>query len=141
MDAKTFLNALEEDRRKMLSPMRDIILKFDTEVTEEVSEMMGKEMLIYKQRDLFKYALASTKAHLSFHSMVLYGCPPVHLKFSKLLPKAKFQKGCINFKNLEQLPLSTFEELVRDSANVAWPPKIYQDSLEKAANRKKKKAE
>jgi hypothetical protein len=48
--------------------------------------------------------------------MILYGYPPVYSKYSKLLNKAKFQKGCINFNSAEQMPLETITDFMKNCA-------------------------
>src|SRR5947207_5101154 len=102
MTPKQYIDSLPEDRKEVISKLRALILKSDPLVREVVSGLMGREALIFMQGDLFKYALSSAKQHMSFHSMVMYasqsrfGGSGLREKFEKLLPKAKFQKGCIN---------------------------------------------
>ena len=132
MTPTVFLNGLPPDRKKTLAAIRKLILTYDNSVTESVGEMMGKEMLIYKAGDIFKYALASTKGYMSFHSMVMYGCAP-HLreKYITLLKKAKFQKGCINFKTADEMPLDIAEQFIKESAAIPFPPQWYFDRIKK----------
>lgn len=125
---KQYLDSLPEDRKEVISKLRELILKSDPLVREVVGGMMGKEMLVYMQGDVFKYALSSVKQHMSFHSMVMYGSSlrfggsGLREKFEKLLPKAKFQKGCINFKNALQMPMDTAEKFIKEMAKVEYPP-------------------
>ena len=71
---------------------------------------------------------------MSLHNMIIYGHAPVYEKYSKLLNKAKFQKGCINFKSAEQMPAETVKELMQDCAKAA--PKYLE--IYKARMAKKK---
>ena len=80
--------------------------------------MMGKQMIIYKEGQLFTYALASVKSHMSLHLMPIYGYPGLHARYVSLLNKAKFQKGCINFKQAEEMPLNIVEDLLADCAKI-----------------------
>ena len=75
-------------------------------------------MIIYKANNVFKYGLASVKDYMSLHLMPMYGSPTIFNKYSKILDKAKFQKGCINFKNKEQMPLPIVENLLKDCAPI-----------------------
>jgi hypothetical protein len=45
----------------------------------------------------------------------MYSFAPIHAKYSKLLSTAKFQKGCINFKSAEQMPLATVADFIKES--------------------------
>ena len=139
MTPKQYLDSLPEDRKEVISKLRALILKSDPLVKEVVGGMMGREMLMYMQGDFMKYALSSVKQHMSFHSMVMYGSSvkfggsELREKFEKLLPKAKFQKGCINFKNAVQLPLDIAEKFVKEMAKAEYPPKAFKESMEKNA--------
>ena len=144
MTPKEYLDSLPEDRKAILSKLRQLILKSDPLVKEVVSSMMGKEMLMYMQGDFMKYALSSVKEHMSFHSMVMYGSSTrfggsgLREKFEKLLPKAKFQKGCINFKDVIQMPLDIAEKFVKEMAKVEYPPPEYKERMEKSIKRSQK---
>ena len=81
--------------------------------------MMGKEMILYKEKGYFKYGLASVKNHISIHIMPIYGGSPLHEKYQKLLPSVRFQKGCLNFKNAADVPLQTISHLFADCAKVS----------------------
>ena len=149
MTPKQYLDSLPEDRKAIISKLRGFILKSDPLVKEVVSSMMGKEMLVYMQGDIMKYALSSVKQHISFHSMVMYcssttlGGNGLREKFEKLLPEAKFQKGCINFKNAIQLPLDIAEKFIKEMAKVEYPPPELKERMEKSAallKAKRKKA-
>ena len=143
MTGKEYLNALAPDRKALISSLRDLIFKHDRNVKESVERMMGTEMLVYKTPEgIFKYALSSVKTHMSFHSMVLYcsserfGGTGLREKYQALLPKVKFQKGCINFKNAGQMPLDIIEEFIRESAGLEYPPAIFRaQALQKEAKR------
>ena len=145
MTPKQYLDTLPEDRKEVISKLREYILKSDPLVKEVVGGMMGREMLIYMQGDLMKYALSSVKQHMSFHSMVMYGSSTrfggsgLRETYEKLMPKAKFQKGCINFKNAMQMPFDIAEKFVKEMAKVEYPPAEYRERMEKSAAKLKAK--
>ena len=102
----------------ILSAIHEIIMKEDKKVKAEVGTMMGKEMILYKMSRFFKYGLFSVKGHMSLHLMPIYGSSELHHKYEHLLNHAKFQKGCINFKKAEEMPLNIVHDLLRDCAKV-----------------------
>jgi hypothetical protein len=113
-----FLKEQDPSRKALLKAIHEIILKQDKKVTPTVSGMMGKEMIMYTQGGTMIYALSSVKAHMSLHLMPIYGSSPLHAKYQKLLPDAKFQKGCINFKTADEMPLPVVQSLLSDCAKV-----------------------
>ena len=112
-----FLSELSEEEKSIIEQMRAMILNMDPNVKEETGDMMrSKNSLVYKEQGVFKYGLAKTKNHFSFHSMVMYAHEDVKnfiLKHSKTL---KIQKGCVNFKDVTDFPLPLFKEFLRVSA-------------------------
>ncbi|MGA2260778.1 MAG: DUF1801 domain-containing protein [Acidobacteriota bacterium] len=136
MTVQEYLDSLQPDRETIISRLHQLIMEHDKNVKVSVGRMMGKEMLVYNMPDgIFKYALSSVKTHMSFHSMVMYGSSErfcgtgLREKYEKLLSKAKFQKGCINFKNAAQMPLDIVEEFVKESAMQEYPPAIYKERM------------
>ena len=119
MSITEYLNTQEPERKKLMTNIHKIILETNSTVKARVGEMMGKEMIMYEIGGAFIYALASVKSHMSLHNMIIYGHPPVYSKYSKLFAKTKFQKGCINFKNAEQMPLEIVKQLMIDCAEAA----------------------
>jgi hypothetical protein len=133
MKPEEYLETLEPARKEVLNAIRKLVLKHDKKVVEVVSSLMSKQMLIYNCDGHFKYALAATKTGMTFHSLVMYGYPELHAKYVKLLPKAKFQKGCINFIKPEQMPLEVVDEMMKDFAKCEFPPKQFAKSMNKKA--------
>jgi hypothetical protein len=121
VNVQEYLNTISLERIDTISRIRELILANDKNVEESVQNTMGQPMLVYTCKGTFKYALASPKGHISFHSMVMYAHPAIKGKYMPLLPKAKFQKGCINFPRLEQFPYDVLGELIRDSAKCRFP--------------------
>ena len=129
-----FIAKQTPERQALLTSLHNIILKTNKKVVAEVAPMMRQEMIQYKiypmgtnamvtakeSSKYFVYGLASTKNYMSIHSMPLYACKPIHEKFSKLLKKAKFQKGCINFKNAGEMPLDIAEQFMKACAEIDW---------------------
>lgn len=94
-----------------------IICKHDKSVKKGKGTVMGNASgEVFNQDGVFKYAVAKTRTGYSFHSMVIYGNPNLYNDLKAKLAKAKFQKGCINFKSVEDFPIKIFEEHIRKSA-------------------------
>lgn len=134
------LDKKEPARQPLLKALHEVILKNDPSVEAVVGMMMGKEMILYNDRGFFKYGLAAPKDYMSLHVLPMYMNPPLHSKYEALLPKAKFQKGCINFKNAEEMPVDIAAQLISACAPIDLK-KIRQDYLDsKKAKSKKAKA-
>ena len=112
-----YISQQPEERQELLTRIHEIILKEDKTVEPMVEPMMGKDMIVYKA-GIFKYGLSGMKNYMSLHMMPIYGSPDLYEKYKALLPGAKFQKGCINFKNEEDLPLDILKQLVHDCSKI-----------------------
>lgn len=120
MTPAEYITTQPEDRREILTALHEIILKHDASVGSIVEPMMGADMIIYKEDGkVMKYALASGKKHLSLHCLPMYMNAPMHSKYSALLLKAKFQKGCINFTGADDLPTAIAAQLIDDCAQIS----------------------
>jgi len=118
MSILPFLSKQTSERKQILSAIHKIIVAGDKNAKAEIGTMMGKEMILYKTSEVFKYGLSSVKSHMSLHAMPIYGSGKLHSKYAKLLNQAKLQKGCINFKNSEEMPLDIVRQLIDDCAKV-----------------------
>jgi hypothetical protein len=130
MTIAEFIQTVPQERQSTFTKFHEIILANDPSVTAVVKPMMGKEMILFEERCYMKYGLASTKAYMSLHCLPMYMNPPLYAKFVALLPTAAFQKGCINFKDENELPPATLAEVIRACSAIS-----IADQLEK---RKKK---
>ena len=103
-----------------MTDLHRVIIAGDKSVTPVIEPMMGKEMIIYKEQGkIMKYALADTKKYMSLHCLPMYCNPAVHTKYSNLLSAAKFQKGCINFKDAGEMPLSIVSQLIAETSVIS----------------------
>jgi len=118
MTVAEFLSRQAPERKETLLAINDIIINEDNNINAEVGKMMGQEMILYKASGVFKYGLSSVKSHMSLHLMPIYGDSKLHSEYKKLLTKAKFQKGCINFKKENEMPLNIIRDLLKDCAKV-----------------------
>lgn len=108
-----------------------MIIANDPSITPVVKPMMGKDMILFEDHGYMKYGLADTKKYMSLHCLPIYMDKGLHAKYEALLPAAQFQKGCINFTDVEQMPLETVTALIMDCALI--------NMKEMLENRKKKK--
>ena len=99
-----FLEKQDPERKELLKSIHKVIVENDKTVKATVGKMMGKDMILYNCPGSFKYGLASVKEHMSLHCLPIYGDKKLYEKYEKLFSKAKLQKGCINFKNADEMP-------------------------------------
>ena len=136
MDIKDYISKQPPLRQNLLTRIHRIILDEDKSVKAEVETMMGKEMIVYKGKGLMKYGLASVKSYMSLHVMAIYGSDTLYSKYKKLLTKANFQKGCINFDNEDEMPTEIVQQLIED-CSVIDLIKIKEDYLRMKKNKTK----
>ncbi len=118
MSITAYIASQPADRQALLSQIHDIIIRKDPTVTAVVAPMMGKEMIIYNAPGTFKYGLSSVKNYMSLHVLPMYGSAVLYEKYKGLLKDASFQKGCINFKNKDEMPLTIVENLIADCSKI-----------------------
>lgn len=118
MSIKEFISSQPAERQGLLTSIHEIIMATDKTVKAAIKPMMGKEMIIYDAPEMFKYGLASVKNYMSLHIMPIYASPTLYSKYQGLLDKASFQKGCINFKHAEEMPLEIVKQLFEDCSKV-----------------------
>ena len=118
MTISEFISAQPQERQALLSQIHEIILQNDKTVTAIIAPMMGKDMIIYNAPGTFKYGLASVKKYMSLHVLPMYGSPIIYDKYKALMEKASFQKGCINFKHQDEVPLKIIKSLIADCSKI-----------------------
>lgn len=118
MSIAAFISSQPIERQELLSQLHEVIIDNDKTVTAVVAPMMGKEMIIYNAPGTFKYGLASVKKHMSLHLLPMYGSSIIYEKYKALLKEASFQKGCINFKSKEEIPLNIVTDLIIECAKI-----------------------
>jgi hypothetical protein len=109
---------LPPERQEMIRVLHQAVIDHDPSVVAAIKPMMRQEMILYEEACAMKYGLASAKAHMSFHCLPMYMKPEIHTKYQNLMSKAAFQKGCINFKSLEELPVNVFSELIAECSAI-----------------------
>jgi hypothetical protein len=140
MDLKVerYIATQPPDRQRILTDIHLIIIQEDQTVVPVVEPMMGKEMIVYKGKGLMKYGLAGVKNYMSLHVLPIYGSKTLFNKYKALLPKANFQKGCINFDTPEKMPLDTVRQLFADCSKIDLL-KIREDYLKQKKLKGKEK--
>jgi hypothetical protein len=131
MNIADHISQAPQERQAILTALHEIIIANDPTVVPVIKPMMGKEMILYEERCYMKYGLASTKQYMSLHCLPMYMNPALYQQFEKLLPNAKFQKGCINFTDTEAMPPAVLAEIITECASISIATML--------ENRKKKK--
>ena len=118
MTISEYISNQSAERQHLLTELHEIILQKDKTVTAEIAPMMGKDMIIYNAPGSFKYGLSSVKNYMSLHVLPMYGSTTIYEKYKALLSNASFQKGCINFKNKDEMPLKIVKELITECSAI-----------------------
>jgi Domain of unknown function (DU1801) len=124
------------DRQSIMTAIHSIIVQEDKTVVPVVESMMGKEMIVYKGKGIMKYGLAGVKNYMSLHVMPIYGSKTLFAKYKALLHKANFQKGCINFRSADEMPLDLIRQLFIDCSKIDLL-KIREDYLKEKKSKGK----
>jgi uncharacterized protein YdhG (YjbR/CyaY superfamily) len=106
-DVDTYIDALDEPRKSSLQQLRHIIL----ETVPEVEETIQYNMPYYTYHGML-CAFASQKNYMSFY--LLDG--EIVEKNRHLLAGLSIGKGCIRFKDISKLPVSTIRAMLRETA-------------------------
>jgi uncharacterized protein YdhG (YjbR/CyaY superfamily) len=119
-----YLANLPEDRRKIISAVRDLILQNLPEGYQETINwgMLSYEIPLetypdtYNKNPLSNVGLAAQKNYNSLYLMAVYQNPADYQElmdaFEAMGIKPDMGKSCIRFKTLEQLPLDTIARLI-----------------------------
>ena len=128
-DAETvdeYLTSLPDDRREMISALRDLVL---ANLPEGLQETMNWGMISYEVplqvcpntyngKPLMFAALASQKRHCSLYMMPVYQDPDKHARllqaYDEMGRRPNMGKSCIRFTRLEHLPLETLATLISE---------------------------
>ncbi|MBT3217127.1 MAG: DUF1801 domain-containing protein [Candidatus Marinimicrobia bacterium] len=124
--AEAYLQELPEDRREIVSTIREKILD---NLPDGYVESMNWGMLCYEipletyphtynKQPLGIASIASQKNHIAIYMMGCYMVPSQRKKlkkaFSDMGVKPNMGKSCIRFTKLEKIPLKTILELIRN---------------------------
>ncbi|MCS4225757.1 DUF1801 domain-containing protein [Sphingobacterium sp. BIGb0165] len=125
MEIEQYISTLSQTEQQAISQFRKVILENDKAVSESFGKFMSNPNAIsYNEQGVFKYGLTIAKNYISFHSLVMYSNPKLMGKLKSKLPKAKFQKGCINFKSLDEFPESVLVDHILISSKIDFSPVI-----------------
>ncbi|GAA4180916.1 MULTISPECIES: DUF1801 domain-containing protein [Sphingobacterium] len=125
MEIEQYISTLSQTEQQAISQFRKVILENDKAVSESFGKFMSNPNAIsYNEQGVFKYGLTVAKNYISFHSLVMYSNPQLIDELKSKLPKAKFQKGCINFKSLDEFPESVLIDHMQISSKIDFSPVI-----------------
>ncbi|MND78039.1 hypothetical protein D3C87_622520 [compost metagenome] len=125
MEIEQYISTLSQTEQQAINQFRKVILENDKAVSESFGKFMSNPNAIsYNEQGVFKYGLTVAKNYISFHSLVMYSNPQLMDELKLKLPKAKFQKGCINFKSLDEFPESILVDHMQISSKIDFSPVI-----------------
>ena len=121
---EAYLASLPEDRREIISAVRDLILQNLPEGYQETINwgMLSYEIPLetypdtYNKNPLSNVGLAAQKNYNSLYLMAVYQNPADYKElmdaFASMGIKPDMGKSCVRFNTLEQLPLETIARLI-----------------------------
>ena len=119
-----YLASLPQDRREVISALRDLILDNLPKGYEETINwgMLSYEVPLeiypdtYNKKPLSYIGLAAQKNYNSLYLMSVYQDPADYQElmdaFAAMGVKPDMRKSCIRFKSLDQIPLETISRLI-----------------------------
>lgn len=141
-----YISQLPEDRKKVMSKLRSVVLKNLPEGFEETMNygMLGYVVPLDKYPDGYHcdptqplpfMNLASQKNHIGFYHMGIYSDPELLDWFTSEYPKyvsnkLDMGKSCIRFKNPSKIPFDLLGELVTKMSAEDWIKK-YESAIKK----------
>lgn len=137
-----YLASLPEERREIISAVRDLILQNLPEGYQETINwgMLSYEIPLetypdtYNKNPLSYVGLAAQKNYNSLYLMAIYQNPADYQElmdaFAEMGIKPNLGKSCVRFTKLDQLPLDTIARLIAKTS-VADYIRIYETSQAK----------
>ncbi len=122
--AEEYLESLPDDRREVVSAVRDVVLRnlpagyVETASAGMITYSVPLERFpdTYNKQPLGYVALASQKSHVALYMMGAYADPAqarwIEEEFARAGKKLDMGKSCIRFRKLEDLPLDVIGEAV-----------------------------
>ena len=119
-----YLNELPEDRRQVISAVREVILRNLPEGYQEAMNwgMISYEIPLerypetYNSQPLSYLALAAQKRHYALYLMCVYGNEKqenwLRNEFQRAGKRLDMGKSCVRFRKLEDLPLAAIGQVV-----------------------------
>ena len=105
-DLKTYLAQIPEERKPRFENLRKLIIS----LYPQAEESMRYKMPTYEYGEGW-VALANQKSYIS-----LYTCSAEHITdFKARHPKIKTGKGCINFKNSDEIPEQDLKAVIKNA--------------------------
>lgn len=118
---KKFAEQLAPQYVNAATTLANLIKKHDPHVEQSIGKMMRNDAVLYCQQDIMKYAITCHANHVSLHLMPIYCYADLYTKYKKLMTAGKFQKGCINFKDYDNLPVDDIALLIAECAAMPYP--------------------
>jgi uncharacterized protein YdhG (YjbR/CyaY superfamily) len=104
-----YLDNLPPERRGAIERVWQTVRE---NMPEGYTEEVGPKYLTFKADDDWYVCLANQKNYISLYLTPVYLFPELKAKLDNSGKKLKCGKGCINFKQAEDLPLETIAEII-----------------------------
>lgn len=120
--------ALADDKfTAAITKLAAVIEKNDCDLVKSVQKMMHSDAIMYSQQDIMKYAITCHNKHISLHLMPIYCYAELHDKYKQLIKTGRFQKGCVNFSDIDDMPYEEIGKMIAACAAMPYPTQYQLD--------------
>ncbi|GAB3741436.1 hypothetical protein GCM10027594_21170 [Hymenobacter agri] len=117
-----FIAALPAERQQPATQVWELVRQA---MPAGYTEHVGPKYLEFRAGKDMYIGLANQKGHLSLHVVPMYLMPALQEQLAAAAPKLKMGKGCVNFKQADELPAEALTALI-----AATPPADYAAKLQ-----------
>ena len=132
-----YLDNLPAERREAIERVWQVMREH---VPTGYTERVSPKFLTFMADDDWYIALANQKNYISLYLIPIYVFPELKAKLDNSGKKLKGGKGCINFKQAEDLPLETIAEIVSTYDAESYKKHMQEFRASSRAERKSGKA-
>lgn len=126
-DVREFYALVAEKYQPAINAFASSIAQNDPDAMLSLGKTMRSDALLYCQQGIMKYAITCHAKHISLHLMPIYCYADIHAKYKAIIKAGKFQKGCINFSKLDDLPMAEIGLMIAECAAKPYPTQYQLD--------------
>jgi hypothetical protein len=128
---QTYIQPLTPEQGEGILKLRELILKYSPNLTEKINpgKWMHSLLVYHTPEGQFAYALGPiSNGFTTFHMMPYYGSTRLQEKHGEALKKFLSGKSCLKFKQYEDLPIDSIEDILHSGPTVLQEIKKYLEN-------------